>query len=167
MNLRKTVLLCAIVALSVPTAASAAAGTIGATAKTAEFNGTITEPTGMYEFASWFNDSTEVHGQNTCMQPYCDEHTLTVGPGGAELKVDATSDAYSLDLELVDPTGAATPLNHADAPVTEEHATFEAIEGNWTIRVYGTPSVDSFDYSLTATFRTPEDVANDPAPTEE
>jgi hypothetical protein len=166
MNLRKMVPLAALVAACLPATAGAhvTTGSVDATNKTATFTGSITEPTSLYEFAVWFNEDTQVAGQNSCMEPYCAEHALTVGPGGAELRLDATSDAYSFDLELVDPSGAITHLGDpaADPAINELHATLDAVPGTWTIRGYGTPEVDSFDYSAKFTFRTPEDVASDP-----
>jgi hypothetical protein len=165
MNLRKMVLLGVLATLSISGVALAATGSVDATKKTATFSGTITtDPVGLYEIAVFFNGGTAVNGQNTCAQPQCDEHTLTVGPDGAQLKLDATSDAYSLDLEVVDPSGAVTEVNGYDQPdfSSEQHLTLDATPGNWTIRVYGASDLDTFDYDLKATFRTPEEVALDP-----
>jgi len=165
MSHRKTLLLAALAALAVPASASAATATVSATAKTASFTGTITEPTGMFEIGADFNGGTQFHGQDLCVQPACDEHTLTVGPDGAQLKLDADGgDAYSFDIELTDPSGTVTTLGDpaADTPPTSFHETLDATPGNWTVRVYGTPNLDSFDYNVGFTFRTPADVANDP-----
>lgn len=165
MHLRKMVILGALAALAIPGSSLAATGKVDATAKTADFNGTITsDPLGVYEIGAWENGGTEVAGQNTCVAPACDEHTLTVGEGGAQLKLDATSDAFSLDLEIVDPDGYVTTYNNWDSGdfVSEQHLTLDATPGDWTVRVYGAAEFDSFDYSVTALFRTPEDVAQDP-----
>jgi type 1 fimbria pilin len=167
MSHRKTILLAALAALAVPASASAATATVNATTKTAHLTGTITSDYfGAYEAAVWFNGGTSVHGQNTCISPNCDEHTLTVGPDGAQLKLDGESDAYGLDLEIIDPDGHATEINNLDAAesTSDQHVTLDATPGNWTIRVYGSPDLYTFDYDVTATFRTPEEVANDPAP---
>ena len=161
MRFRILALLTASAVIAVPAIASADDASIGATAKTASFSGTITDPTSMYDLIGFFNDGTEVRGTTTCMQPYCDEHTLTVGPGeGAELNLDATSDAYNLDLEIIDPDGGVTEINNEGEP---DHlgVVLEAIPGAWTIRVYGAPDLTSFDYTTDFTYRTAEEVAAD------
>jgi hypothetical protein len=163
MHLRKMVLPAALFALAVPAAASAATGSISATAKTAHFTGTITEPTSLYDFVGFFNEGTEVQGNDTCTAPFCEVHTLTVADGAAEIRLDATSDAYNLDLELVAPDGTKKEYNSSDS-TAEQHDVLDPQAGNWTVRVYGAPDLDSFDYDVQFTFRTPEDVANDPQP---
>ena len=161
MNLRKMVPLAVLVAAALPATAGAATGSVNATSKTASFSGTITDPTQLYDLIGFFNESTEVGPLATCMAPYCEEHTLTVGPDGAELLLEATSDAYNLDLEIIDPSGSYTEVNEEGVP--EHTLTLDPVPGDWTIRVYGAPEVDSFDYTAKVTFRTPEDVENDPS----
>jgi hypothetical protein len=161
MNLRKMVPLAVLVAAVLPAGAGAPPRSVKATSKTASFSGTITDPTQMYDLIGFFAGSTEVGPLATCMAPYCEEHTLTVGPDGAELRLDATSDAYNLDLEIIDPAGTYTEVN--DEGIPEHTLTLDPVPGDWTIRVYGAPELDSFDYTVKATFRTPEDVENDPA----
>jgi type 1 fimbria pilin len=155
-------LLGVLATLVLPTSSLAATGTVDATHKTAAFTGTITDPTQLYDIVGFFNNGTDVHGVESCKQPLCDTHTLTVGADAAQLKLDATSDAYNIDLEIVDPSGHKTEVNSSTA-TSEQHLTFDAPEaGNWTIKVYGAPQADSFSYDATATYRTAEEVAADP-----
>lgn len=163
MHLRKMVLSAALLALAAPAAASAADASVSATSKVAHLTGTITEPTSLYDFVGFFNDGTEVQGNDTCMAPYCEVKTLHVADGAAELRLDATSDAYNLDLEVVAPDGTKTEYNSSDA-TSEQHDVYDGTAGDYTIRVYGAPESTSFDYDVQFTFRTPEDVANDPPP---
>jgi len=164
--MRKMLLAAAMAALALPAAASADTKSVDTTAKSATFTGTITsDPLGTYDVLGYLNDGTEVRGTSFCVAPFCEEHTLKVGEGGAELRLDATSDAYNLSLQLIDPDGGSTSIN--DGSSSEHHETLDAIPGDWTIRVYGSPDATSFDYELKALFRTPEDVAQDPPPADE
>lgn len=159
--MRKTILACAVAALAFPAASLADTKAVDAATPKATFSGTITsDPLGTYDVLGYLNDGTEVQGTSFCVQPACDEHTLTVGAGGAELRLDATSDAYNLSLQIIDPDGTSTSVN--DGSSGEHHLTLDPVPGDWTIRVYGSPDTTSFDYDLTTTFRTPEDVAQDP-----
>lgn len=160
--MRTIILACAIAALAFPAASLAETKSVDATTKTATFSGTITsDPLGAYDVLGFVNDGTDVQGQSVCVQPLCDEHTLKVGEGGAELRLAATSDAYNISLQVIDPDGTSTSMNDANTS-SERDGTFDPIPGDWTIRVYGSPDTTSFDYDLKATFRTPEDVAQDP-----
>lgn len=164
MHLRKTVLLGALVALALPTASLADTKTVTESAKKASFTGTITDATfGLYDLALFFNGSTEVRGNSVCVDPQCHEHTLTVGPNGVELALDATSDASNLSLDIIDPDGSMTSINEVD-PTADHSLDFAATEGDWTIRVYGGSS--DFDYKLDATFKTQEDVDAETPPEE-
>src|SRR4051812_12817498 len=162
MSHRKSSLIAVLAAvLAIPAAANAAEATVNATAKTGHLTGSINEPTGAYDLVGFFNGGTEVGGQTTCLTaPVCDQHTLHVGADGAELKLDATSNADNLSLELISPDGNETEINETEL-TAEHHLTLEPVAGDWTVRVYGS---GTFDYDLAFTFRTPEDVALDPPP---
>ena len=86
--------------------------------------------------SAFFNGGTEVRGQTTCVAPACDEHTLTVGEDGAELLIDATSNADNLSLEIIDPDGSRYSDNEVD-PTSAHQLDFAPDAGEWTIRVYG------------------------------
>src|SRR3954454_6088488 len=105
MTFRTATTLLGAAALLVPQAAPASSGSIDATHTTADFTGTITEPTGIYD-AALSSPVVIVGGDSydTCKPPLCDEHALTIGEGAARLRIDATSDAKKIDFELVDPT---------------------------------------------------------------
>jgi hypothetical protein len=159
--MRKTLLLGVLAALALPSASLAATEKVDATAKTATLSGTITDPAfGAYDLALFFYGGTEIQGQSLCVAPACEEHTLTVGADGAELRLTATSDADNLSLEIIDPDGTYTEVNEVET--TSDHLLeFDPTPGDWTIRVYGA-GTPSFDYEIAALFRTPEDVAQDP-----
>src|SRR4051812_6721055 len=165
MSHRKSSLIAVLAAvLAIPAAANAAEATVNATAKTGHLTGSINEPVGAYDLVGFFNGGTEVGGQTTCLSaPVCDSHTLHVGADGAELKLDATSDADNLSLELISPDGTYTEINETDL-TAEHHRTLDATAGDWTVRVYGS---GTFDYDIGFPFRTPEDVAQDPPPADD
>lgn len=165
--MRKPLLLGALVALALPATSFAEAKSVTAEAKKATFAGTIDDPAlGLYDLALFFNKGTEVRGNSVCVEPVCDTHTLTVGPDGAELRLDATSNAYNLSLEIIDPEGTRTSVNNVEA-TTEHRLDFFATPGDWTIRVYGGAESDSFDYAIDAIFRTAEDVAAEIPPADQ
>src|SRR3954453_5157164 len=136
---RNLMLIAAVTALTAASPASAATGTIDATNKTAHFTGTLTEPTGIYDQA--ISSPILVLGgaaYDTCKQPFCDEHSLTLGAGAAQLRIDATSDAQKIDFELVDPTGYTLDENTGSLP--NRTFTFDTpIPGPLTLRVWGRP----------------------------
>jgi hypothetical protein len=156
--MRKPLLLGVLIALALPASSLADTKTVSADAKKATFAGTISDPAfGLYDLVMFFNDGTEVRGQSACVEPACETHTLTVGPGGAELELHAVSDANNLSLEIIDPDGARTSVNEVE-PTAEHTLDFSATPGDWTIRVYGGADSDAFDYEIGATYKTAADV---------
>ena len=155
MSLRMTTVLGAVAALAIPACAPASTGSIDADHPTADFSGTITEPTGLYD-ATLSSPVVILGGDSydTCKQPWCDEHTLALGTGAAGLRIDTTSDASKLDFELVDPTGFAIDVNDG-ATGNRTFTLNNPIAGTWTIRVWGVSGAPSSSYDLKATFLTP------------
>src|SRR3954466_9957080 len=94
MKIHHTTLLGALAALALPGAASAATpdtAKVSPTAKTASWTGDIEDPLGLYDLAIFYQGSTTVQKNETCMAPYCDVFTLDVADGGTALnvKIDA------------------------------------------------------------------------------
>lgn len=158
MSHRTAFLLGVLAALAIPTSAIAAtpsSGTISPSAKKTTATGTITDPFGSYDLVMFFNGGTTVRGNDTCTAPACETFTLTVASGGKELRIIADAPASAnVSMDITDPSGAHYSHNTADYFPNRTFLGF-ADPGTWKINVYGTPELDSFDYTLSAEMNLP------------
>lgn len=152
-------------ALSPPAlAADPESGEVSAAKPTTSWTGGVVEPSGGYELAVIANGSTN----GTCEQPHCDTYTLKVPAGASALAIKASGgddDTFSIMFELEDPSGETTLVADDGESLPEREHTVEApAAGTWTIRVFGTPNLDSFDYEGTATLTVPGAAGTTPPP---
>jgi hypothetical protein len=144
-----------LAALALPCSAVAAtpeAGTVSPTAKTTTWTGSVNDPLGAYDLAMFFNESTAVRGNETCLGVVCDVYTLEVAEGGQEIRfVFDAPGADNLSVDLTMPDGTRQNINLVEY-TTHHELIWDALPGTWTFRTYGS---GAFDYAHSAEINLP------------
>ena len=154
--MRTSAIACAL-ALAIPASAAAAepqSGAVGPETPQAQkvtWDGDIYGPLGLYNDAMWVNGGTNVAGNETCVNPWCDTFTLTVRPGGRDIRITVAGAASDISMDISAPDGTRETIGGLDNPASSVSYVWGAIPGTWTIRVYGNPdALLAFPYTGTA-----------------